>query len=83
MQLQGRSCSTCAAGVSVAKRVKIIVEGRTFLFLYKLTSFIFKQTDVSYTQGKPSRKATPGAGKIKNGVPPENLNKKQHPVLKN
>ena len=41
MQLQGRSCSTCAAGVSVAKRVKIIVEGRTFLFFIQVTKLYF------------------------------------------
>ena len=71
MQLQCRSCSTCAAGFSIAKRVKIIVEGRTFYISFytsyfnsfNFTSFNFKQTDVYYTLGQPSRNATPGAGK--------------------
>ena len=71
MQLQGRSCSTCAAGFSIAKRVKN-QSGRSNSLHFIFTSyqdfvknklmFIIYIYIIIYTE-----KATPDAGKKRDG----------------
>ena len=65
MQLQCRSRSTCAAGFSIANRVKIIVEGQTLYISFNTSylSLILTKLMFFVTHGQPSRKATTGAGK--------------------
>ena len=91
MQLQCRSSSTCAVGFSIAKRVKIIVEGRTFYISFIqvnlinliLQALILNKLMIVIHLDSPAEKQHPVLKKIGKGIRSQNLNKKQRPVLGN